>query len=155
MPDCPICQWTPANTEYPFLWETPAWIVKLAPNQSLPGRCIVSTRRHVPDLPGLNIQEWAELHGVIRKLESAIRASLGAEMFNWSCYLNHAYRETRPEPHVHWWMVPRYREPVTLGGLRFEDPYFGSPYDHDRWQRLPEQVWEDLILLIQTALAAD
>jgi diadenosine tetraphosphate (Ap4A) HIT family hydrolase len=101
------------------------------------GTCVVSLQRHAGDLAHLTEIELLEFLDVVRKLEAAVKNAFEASMFNWSCYMNHAYRETIPDPHVHWWAVPRYDRSVEFAGLRFEDPHFGNPYDHDRVMNLP------------------
>jgi diadenosine tetraphosphate (Ap4A) HIT family hydrolase len=150
--NCPICSWSKENMDYPFIYETSLWIVKLAPNQSLLGRCVVSTRRHVEDLPHLTHQEVIDFFEIIRQLENALRQAFNATMFNWSCYMNHAYRETSPNPHVHWWVVPRYNDTRELGGITFKDSHFGDPYDHSQWQDVSAEIKAQIIEKIAAAL---
>lgn len=130
--DCGICAWTPDNAEYRFVFETPFWRIVLAPNQALLGRCVVHLKRHLGDLADLTPDELLEWLTVVQRLERALQTAFGATLFNWSCYMNHAYREEPPNPHIHWWAVPRYKQPVTFGGVIFDDPHFGNPYDHYR-----------------------
>ena len=73
-------------------------------------------------------------------METALRKEFDASMFNWSCYMNLSYCDNPPDPHIHWWVVPRYNHIVKLGTLIFEDPRFGSPYDHTLWLDLPIEV---------------
>ncbi len=134
---CPICTTQPDDTEHLRFYETPNWRVVLAPNQTLLGRCAISTKRHVGDLAALTPTEVLELFALIGRFEAAARAVFGATMFNWSCYMNHHYREAHPDPHIHWWAVPRYDHPVDCAGRIFADPDFGGPYDHARWRDLP------------------
>ena len=56
-----------------------------------------------------------------------LEVALGATGVNLSCDRNWAYRERdpdppfwegRPNPHVHWHVVPRHRTPVKFRGLR-------------------------------------
>jgi diadenosine tetraphosphate (Ap4A) HIT family hydrolase len=136
---CPICSWTPESQDYLLLHTTQYWRICLAPNQSLLGTCVVSLQRHAGDLADLTEIELVEFLDVLRKLEAAVRSAFGAPMFNWSCYMNHAYRETIPDPHVHWWAVPRYDRNVEYEGQTFEDPHFGNPYDHDRVRHMPKE----------------
>ena len=112
---CPVCSWSWDNVEYLFLWETKTWRVCLAPNQSLVGRCVIHLKRHTGDLADLTKDEVLEFLDVVKALEEALRSTFGATMFNWSCYINFAYRENHPNPHVHWWAVPRYKHPVRIG----------------------------------------
>ena len=134
---CPICAWTSANTDFLLLGETPAWRVCLAPNQSQLGRSVIHLKRHAGDLADLTAGEMLEFLQVVRGFENALSVAYKASMFNWSCYMNLSYREPRPDPHVHWWAVPRYGHAVLVEGASFEDPQFGSPYDHARIQEVP------------------
>lgn len=149
---CPICAWTYDNHEYRFLNQTSFWRVVLAPNQALLGRCVVHLKRHAGDLADLTQEECLDWLAVARDLEAALSTAFGATMFNWSCYMNHAYRDDTPDPHVHWWAVPRYKHPVTLGGWTFTDPTFGSPYDHNRWQAVPAEISREIADRIRRAL---
>ena len=138
--ECPICAWSPEKNNYLFIWESGLWRVVLAPNQSLLGRCVVHLKRHAGDLAHLaraDVLEWLE---IVKRLEAALQSAFGAKMFNWACYMNHAYRETTPNPHIHWWVAPRYDRVVTLKGWTFEDPHFGYPYPHERWVDVPPEV---------------
>ncbi len=150
--NCPICAWTPEEVDYPFIFETSHWIVKLGPNQSLLGRCVISTQRHVGDLADLTQPEMIDLLAVIKQLEGAVRRAFGAVMFNWSCYMNLAYREEPADPHVHWWMVPRYNSAREIDGIAFADPHFGEPYDHYRWQDVSIELKTHIVGKILAAL---
>src|SRR5688572_17811366 len=141
---CPICSWSVDNQDYLLLQESRYWRICLAPNQSLLGRCVIHLKRHTGDLANISENELLEFLIVVKNLEEAIRFTFGATMFNWSCYMNHFYRESPPNPHVHWWAVPRYGHAVTFRETLFEDPHFGNPYDHYRVMT----VSKDLILHI-------
>jgi diadenosine tetraphosphate (Ap4A) HIT family hydrolase len=130
--NCPICSWTPDNKDYLLLFETQYWRICLAPNQSLLGRCVIHLKRHIGDLADLTEIELLEFLIVVKKVEASMKLAFRATMFNWSCYMNLSYRENPPNPHVHWWAVPRYDHAVEFGDSTFEDPHFGNPYDHYR-----------------------
>lgn len=149
---CGVCAWTPANPDHLFLFETVFWRVVLAPNQALLGRCIVHLKRHAGDLADLTPDELLEWLSVVGTLENALRDAFGATMFNWSCYMNLTYRDEHPNPHIHWWAVPRYAHPVTLDEFTFEDPHFGSPYDHARRLVLPPSTHHQIAAQIRHAL---
>ncbi len=150
---CPICTTQPDDTEHLRFHETPHWRVVLAPNQTLLGRCAISTKRHVGDLAALTPTEVLELFALIGRFEAAARAAFGATMFNWSCYMNHHYREAHPDPHIHWWAVPRYDHPVDFARRAFTDPDFGGPYDHARWRDLPLDARRQICTALGAALA--
>jgi len=89
---------------------------------------------------------------VVKIMEAALRKAFDATMFNWSCYMNLSYREDLPDPHVHWWVVPRYNHPVKMGTLIFEDPRFGSPYDHAMWLDVSREVRQQIAERLQQAI---
>jgi diadenosine tetraphosphate (Ap4A) HIT family hydrolase len=130
--NCPICSWSPDNPEYLPLLETQYWRICLAPNQSLLGRCVIHLKRHTGDLANLSEEELLEFLSVVKKVEASVKLAFGSTMFNWSCYMNYSYRESPPDPHIHWWAVPRYDHTVNFCDTRFDDPHFGNPYDHHR-----------------------
>jgi diadenosine tetraphosphate (Ap4A) HIT family hydrolase len=154
MYDCPICSWSPDNVEYRFLFETESWRAVLAPNQSLVGRCVLHLKRHAGDIANLTRDELLDWLAVVQTFEAALHRAFGATMFNWSCYMNHAYRNDPPDPHVHWWGVPRYNHPVVIDEWVFEDPQFGSPYDHYRWVKVPPEIQLKIVQRIQRATQA-
>jgi diadenosine tetraphosphate (Ap4A) HIT family hydrolase len=133
---CLLCSITPeavrADPNYPFLAETSHWTIVLPPNQCLLGRCVVRLRRHAESIGDLADSEMLQFRHVASALELAERSAFGATMFNWSCLMNLAFRANPPDPHAHWWLVPRYERAVDFAGLRFEDPEFASPYDPAR-----------------------
>lgn len=150
---CPICYWSPDNSEYRFLYETRFWRLVLAPNQCLVGRCVVHLKRHSGDLADLTQDELLEWLMVVKRLETALQSAFEATMFNWSCYMNHSYRENEPEPHIHWWAVPRYNHSVTIDNWVFDDPHFGDPYDHYRWLEVPKEIHQHIAEQIQQAMS--
>ncbi len=150
---CPICTWSPGNQDYRFLYETRFWRVVLAPNQCLVGRCVVHLKRHSGDVADLTQDELIQWLTVVKTLQVALRSAFGATMFNWSCYMNHSYRESPPNPHIHWWAVPRYDHPVTMDNWTFKDPHFGSPYDHHRWVEVPKEIHQQIAERIQQAMS--
>ena len=149
---CPICSWTPANTKYRLIFETEYWRIVLAPNQCLVGRCVVHLKRHAGDLLQLTQNELVEWLEVVTTLESEVRSAFDATMFNWSCYMNHSYREDSLNPHIHWWAVPRYNHPVKIADWVFDDPSFGEPYDHNRWLDVPEEIHQEIAERIKKAI---
>ena len=57
-----------------------------------------------------------------------------------------------PDPHVHWWAVPRYIQPVVIGDWTFTDLDFGGHYDHHRWMDVPEEIRQQVAELMQQAM---
>ena len=113
-----------------ILWETEHWKVILAEDQAYLGRgVIVLKRRPCTSLPELCDDELLDLkNNVMTPYEAAVKKAFGAEMFNWSCFMNDAYQNNPPDPHMHWHVRPRYRHSVTVEGEVFADDKFGHHY---------------------------
>jgi len=88
----------------------------------------------------------------LQLLEKSLRLAFDATMFNWSCYMNHAYRESPPAPHIHWWAVPRYNHPVHFENKVFEDAQFGNPYHHDQIDLLPKELHHQIAEKLKVAI---
>jgi diadenosine tetraphosphate (Ap4A) HIT family hydrolase len=92
-----------------------------------------------------------EFWQILRRIETALRTAFDVTLFNWGCYMNLSYRENPPQPHIHWWAVPRYNHPVTVGTMVFTDPDFGSPYDHGRWLETPPDIRRQIVEQLELA----
>jgi diadenosine tetraphosphate (Ap4A) HIT family hydrolase len=145
---CPICSWSPGIPDYPLVYDSTYWRVVLAPNQCLLGRCIAQLKRHCGDVAETTPDELLDWLQIVVIMEKALRKSFDATMFNLSCYMNLSYQDSPPNPHIHWWIVPRYDHPVRIGTVTFEDPRFGNPYDFskrlDVSKRIRLQIVEQL-----------
>jgi diadenosine tetraphosphate (Ap4A) HIT family hydrolase len=104
----------------------------------------------VADITPDELLDWLT---VVKTLEAALRTAFDATLFNWSCYMNHSYRESPPDPHIHWWAVPRYNHQVQIDDWVFEDPQFGNPYDHNRWIKVPPEIHRKIAEEIRRAIA--
>ncbi len=109
-----------------YIYETPYWIVFLAPNQSNIGTSVVALKRHYGSLNGIQDEEWIDFGKIVRDLETSLKKSFNPTLFNWGALMNADYMVEKPDPHVHWHFIPRYMHKVEFGGLIFEDRYFGS-----------------------------
>ncbi len=127
---CDICAVLAAD-EQVVVFETASWRVSLAPDQYYLGRAYVTSLRHVPELSGLSTAEFKELWEVIRRYEKAAKQNLDATHVTWMALMNNAYRVSRPLPHVHWHVRPRYAHPVRIGDKVFDDPEFGNHHQRD------------------------
>jgi len=127
-------------------YESTYWYVVLVPDQTYLGRSVVSLkRRDCGDLADLTTAELSDFLQLVKKLENAFRLALGATMFNWSCLMNLAYRNSPPEPHVHWHFRPRYDKAINFARLQFIDPNFGSHYQLGTEKIITDDVREKII----------
>lgn len=143
---CLFCQkQNPAD----IVLQTKYWNVFLAYDQTYLGRCIVALNRHCGDLAELKREEWDEYIELVKKLESAMRRTFDATMFNWACLMNDTYQEQNPEPHVHWHFRPRYNHKVDIAGLIFEDLEFGYHYDKAKDRRISDDAKKIIVSKIK------
>lgn len=112
------------------VFETRYWVVVLNPyDQLYLGRSVIILKRHAPTLASVSNAEWLDYKQLVGVFAKAASEAFGAEHFNWTFNMNHAFRENPPRPHVHGHVRPRYRSEVKFAGLTFEDREFGSHYD--------------------------
>lgn len=134
-----------SNEDAYLFFETKYWKVILANDQTYVGRIVAPVKRPVASLAELSAEEWVDAHFLIQKFEAAARNALGATLFNWGCLMNHAFRTTPPNPHVHWHCRPRYNHPVMIGGMQFNDPNFASHYTDGLMNAIPHEVMMEII----------
>lgn len=70
--------------------------------------------------------------------------AFGAEMFNWGCLMNNAYKPEieKPYPHVHFHFRGRYRKSVKFAGELFVDEEFGHHYDRTKERHVSPAVFD-------------
>lgn len=110
------------------IFESEYWKVELSRDQLYLGRAYVICKTTRESLSELTDDEFSDLHEVIKKYESLLKKTFGATLFNWSCLMNHAYREKPYTPQVHFHVRPRYENDVRVGDTVFRDPNFGDHY---------------------------
>lgn len=128
--DCDVCKFQ--NDYSTLVLKTEHWKVSVMDEQSCLGRCVIACNRHCPSLSDLTNGEWADFVEVIKKLEKSIKMAFGANVFNWACLMNNAFRKEPFNPHVHWHVRPRYKNSVNFAGITFTDPDFGEHYNSER-----------------------
>lgn len=147
------CLHCESTTETPdFLFETKFWRAYLAPEQSYLGRSIIELNNHKRSLSQISQEEWNDLGDMVKYLEGAIKEAFKADMFNWACLMNDAYKAKTPNPHVHWHVRPRYKNPVEFAGKTYTDPDFGAHYDRDRREVADEVTQHSIVQEIRDQL---
>jgi len=135
-----------------FIFNSIYWNILLSEDQHNLGRCIVSAKRHAPSLSEITSEELLDFHQVVKTLESSIKKAFGAEMFNWGCLMNDAYKNTPPNPHVHWHLRPRYNYPVKFSGITFNDTEFAHHYTRTEHLTVSSKVRKEIISEIKKYL---
>lgn len=146
---CEYCQISGAYGE--LVYETEYWEIYLAPSQRYLGTCVVVLKKHRIKLKELKFSEWTEFAQIVNDLETTLEKTFYPTLFNWSCFMNSAYRDDPPKPEIHWHLIPRYRHEIEFEGLKFTDPDFGyipQPVEH----KLPQNIMKKIMEIIKNNL---
>jgi diadenosine tetraphosphate (Ap4A) HIT family hydrolase len=137
-----------------LLVESEYWLVLLAPDQRNLGTCVVALKRDEDSLSGLKKSEWLDFMEIVPNLESALKKAFPVTMFNWGCLLNSGYQKDPPDCHLHWHLIPRYKNPVKYGGHVFTDPCFGESTMKARGEALilSEDLKKEIVVRIRKHL---
>ncbi len=69
------------------------------------------------DFADLTEEELFEFLRIVRKVETSLQRVFGIPATHWTCYMSHFHREIPPSPHLHWWVIPAYDQPLDFGSL--------------------------------------
>lgn len=136
---------------YKQIFESKHWMVTLSGDQLYLGRAYVICKTKRESLSDLTDGEFSDLHAVIKRYESLLKKTFGATLFNWTCLMNHAYREKPYTPQVHFHVRPRYEKEVSAGGQGFKDPNFGDHYhlQDSVSDRVTEEVSAEILNMLR------
>lgn len=90
------------------------WVMLLKPEQTTVGTLVLVEKSEATHLGELSRESWAEFADVSRDAEAWTRQAFGAEKFNYLALM-------MKDPNVHFHFVPRYSQPVEVGGESFAD----------------------------------
>jgi diadenosine tetraphosphate (Ap4A) HIT family hydrolase len=116
---CEFCD-TPAG---PVLWQNALCRVVRVDEPDYPGFCRVILGRHARELTDLGEGERSALMAVVFAVEEAVRETMQPDKMNVASLGNMT-------PHVHWHIVPRYRD-----DRHFPHPIWAAP---QRERSVPE-----------------
>ena len=138
---------TPSADDPGTIAFTKYWKIVLVPNQSYLGRSVVISQRHFGTYEEMTDEEAKEYRDIFRQLLPALQKTFTVTHFNVSYLMNMAFniqkpdpafKESRPNPHFHWHIIPRYDGKREFGGELFEDPDFGDSFNLKRKKVLGE-----------------
>ena len=113
MKNCSFCNLTKDDEKW-LLLETKYWKLYLSDKQDYIGRCIVISKRHCDNLSNLDNDEWFDLKNIINITEKMCKDVFSADLCNWSCLMNDAYKENPPIAHLHIHIRPRHKKLLDL-----------------------------------------
>ena len=108
---CEFCE-SPGGA---VVWRGPLCRVVRADEPDYPGFCRVILERHATELTDLPAAERQELMNVVFAVEEAIRETMHPDKVNVASLGNMT-------PHVHWHVIPRYRD-----DRHFPGPIWATP----------------------------
>jgi len=108
---CELCHTTGGT----LLWQNDLCRVVLADDARYPGFCRVILRRHAAEMSDLAGPEREGLMKVVFAVEEAVRDTMRPDKMNLASLGNVV-------PHVHWHVVPRFRDDA-----HFPTPIWGEP----------------------------
>ncbi|HEX4782037.1 MAG TPA: HIT family protein [Usitatibacter sp.] len=108
---CEFCT-TPGG---PVLWESELCRVVRVDEPDYPGFVRVILGRHATEMAELGAEERRRLMEVVFAVEAAVRETMGADKMNLASLGNQT-------PHVHWHVVPRFRD-----DRHFPGPIWAAP----------------------------
>ena len=148
MDNCEWCNLSEADKQFQ-VYESKSWSVFLSDEQDYIGRCILVLKRHCGAMSELTDDEWDELRKLVCKVESCLKAVLGATLGNWSCLMNSFYKESNPNPHLHIHVRPRYDKPVMINESIYIDNEFGHHYALNKSGVLPAEDKEEVFIRLK------
>ena len=123
-PSCEFC----ASPGGAVLWQNDLCRVVRVDEPDYPGFCRVILKRHATEMSDLGEGERDGLMAVVFAVESAVRETMQAHKMNLASLGNMT-------PHVHWHVVPRFRDDRHYPGPIWASPQRDSAVPPERAQR--------------------
>ncbi|HII71969.1 TPA: HIT family protein [Candidatus Woesearchaeota archaeon] len=120
------CKWCNFKDDYLKLKEYTYWDLYLLESHSVLGWCAVALKRHAEYFDDLTDKELIELKQVVSDCRSALDKAFHPDWFN-VMQLGNMVR------HIHFHLVPRYKDPREFEGRSFVDQDYGKMLV-DRWK---------------------
>lgn len=98
---------------------TDHWRVVIRPKQVTLGALVLISTRHVEALSALLPEEAAELPDAAKALEACLAAAFAPDKINYLALM-------MVDSHLHFHVLPRYRNPRTVHGYPFHDRAWGG-----------------------------
>ena len=139
--DCIFCSIKNAE-DSTFIKDFGNWILRINPFQFLLGVCVLVHKDHKEGLTSLSEPEVIEAFSHLKAIELSLQRSFSPDWFNY-LQTNNNVR------HLHFHIVPRYKNPVKFLDEEFIDVSFNAmPTETTR--QLSEETMQRLIAAIKT-----
>jgi len=148
---CDACEYLRAPTNQ--ILTTSNWTVGIGNDQPYLGRAYLTLKKHKGKIGELSSEEWQDFQEIIAKLEITYKKAFGADVLNIECNMNHAFKTEPYNPHIHWHIYPRYKNPPEVDAIVFDDPLFGSHIDEDLVKKVSDEVVEQIASRLRNSLS--
>ena len=138
---CPLC----TGEEARLLWRDALCRVVAVDDPALPGFLRVVLNTHASEVSDLAIAEQAHLMRVVLATERLVRRHLSPDKVNLASLGNVV-------PHVHWHVIPRWRDDRWFPDPIWATPRHAQPAPAER-QRLADELIEGFSRALREALA--
>lgn len=138
-PNCSYCAEGALVEKFAIkICELPATKVYLFKEQSHKGRCIVASKFHVSEMIELSEEERNAFFADVTKVAQAIHATFHPDKVNYGAYGDTGH-------HLHFHLVPKYKEEYEWGGTFAMDP---------KQCTLSDEEYNELVVVLKSALNA-
>ena len=127
---------TITNFGYPtnLVKEYANWVVMIRPMQLTLGSLVLACKEDAESFGDISTPSQEELSMIIKDIERTLRRCFDYSKINYLMLM-------MVDPHVHFHVFPRYREPRIFAGTVFEDFDWPAPPDVLRKREVSEQVF--------------
>ncbi len=94
--------------------QTARWTVLLRPKQPTLGSLVLVCREPVQAFSAVSVEAFAELQGVVSRVEAMLREVVAYERINYLMLM-------MVDPDVHFHVIPRYSSPRNFAGVEYRD----------------------------------
>lgn len=119
------CKWCDFNDKSLIIKEYKYWRLSIAESQILPGWTHASLKRHVHFFEELKDEELTELRKIIKEIKVVLNKTFKPSWFN-------VMQLGNMTQHLHFHLVPRYKEKKHFAGREFVDKTYGRLIS-DEW----------------------
>lgn len=138
MSSCPYCEGGPALEEFAYkVGEiSPRSSLYLFKEQSHPGRMVVAYRGHVSEITDLSPEELATYMNDVAKVADYIHKTWRPQKINYGAFGDLL-------PHLHFHLVPKYKDEFEWGGTFQMNPHAKELYK-EQAREIIEKIKKDL-----------
>jgi diadenosine tetraphosphate (Ap4A) HIT family hydrolase len=127
-----------------LLFECDHWVVLFRQNQVTVGSMILAYKGEQKSIGNISKQSFLTLPSIFQLIEKVVKITLGASNINYLALM-------MVDPHVHFHVIPRYKNPFRFEGVDYPDIFWPSAPDLSQYMSLTKIDYDKLLLIMKTA----